>query len=83
MAQMGRVTRPGGRILLLEQGYSDRPWLRTLQDKRARRQFEMFGCRWDREPHQQAMAAGLVVERDDRHYLGCVHALHLRPPAHG
>lgn len=79
MSEMGRVTRPGGLILLLEQGYSDRPWVRGWQNWRLQRQFEWLGCRWDREPDIQARQANLSIEADRRHVLGCLHALRLRP----
>lgn len=78
MREMGRVLRPGGIILLLEQGYGNRCWVRALQDMRARRQFELFGCRWDREPDRQAMEAGLRIEENRRYFLGCIHAMRLR-----
>lgn len=79
MREMGRVVRPDGVILLLEQGYGNRRWVRRLQDLRARRQFELFGCRWDREPQFQAAEAGLDVLEDQRFFLGCLHALRLGP----
>ena len=83
MREMGRVLRPGGIVLLLEQGYGNRRWVRALQDMRARRQFELFGCRWDREPDRQAMEAGLRIEENRRYFLGCIHAMRLRraPPS--
>jgi len=84
MREMGRVARPDGRILLLEQGFSDRPWLRRWQAGRVEKQFQWLGCRWDREPDQQARQAGLLVERQRRTCLGALHLLTLRPgPAPG
>ena len=79
MREMGRVVRPGGVILLMEQGYSDRRWLRMLQDLRAERQFQWLRCRWKREPHLQAEEAGLRIESDDRIWLGMIHVMVLRP----
>lgn len=79
--EMRRVVHPGGRVLMLEHGYSDRLLLRKLQDWRAERQFEWLGCRWDREPHQIAQEAGLVLEHHRRYLFGALHLMVLRPAA--
>lgn len=78
MREMGRVLRPDGIVLLLEQGYGASGWIRALQHMRARRQFELFGSRWEREPDRQAIEAGLVIEENSRHFFGCIHAMRLR-----
>jgi ubiquinone/menaquinone biosynthesis C-methylase UbiE len=79
MREMRRVVRPEGRVLLLEQGFSDRPSVRRWQARRVEKQFQWLCCRWDREPDQQARQAGLVVERQRRTCLGALHLLTLRP----
>ena len=79
MAEMRRVVRPDGQVLLIEQGLSDRPWVRQLQAWQAERQFRWLGCRWLREPHQQAQAAGLRPLEDRRLVLGMIHVLRLAP----
>lgn len=78
MREMGRVLRPGGLVLLLEQGNGTPGWLRALQNIRASRQFELFGSRWNREPDRQAAEAGLRIEENRRHFFGCIHAMRLR-----
>jgi ubiquinone/menaquinone biosynthesis C-methylase UbiE len=77
--EMRRVVRREGQVLLLEHGYSDRPWLRAWQAGRAERQFEWLGCRWDREPDAIARQAGLAVLEHRRVWLGVVHWLVMRP----
>lgn len=79
LAEMGRVARTDGQILLLEHGYSDRGWLRRFQDWRADKQFEWLGCRWDREPHELATRAGLRVDMHIRTFFGVMHSMSLRP----
>lgn len=79
LGEMRRVVKPDGRVLLLEHGYSDRAWLRRLQDRRAERQFQWLGCRWDIEPHRIAAEAGLVPEWHRRTFFGVIHSLVLRP----
>jgi ubiquinone/menaquinone biosynthesis C-methylase UbiE len=79
LREMRRVVRPAGRVLLLEHGFSDRPWLRRVQLWRAERQFAWLGCRWDREPHLIAGEAGLRLEQHRRYVLGALHWMVLRP----
>ena len=72
LREMARVCRPGGQILLLEHGRSDRPWLSRWQDRRAPRHYRMLGCNLTREPLELARQAGLVIQSAHRHLLGMV-----------
>lgn len=81
LAEFSRVCRPSGRILLLEHGRSDRPWLGRFQDRRAERHARVLGCHWNREPAQLVAAAGLHVLSARRLLLGTLHAIEASPAA--
>ena len=84
LREMGRVCRPEGRILLLEHGRSDRPWLGRWQDRRAAAHARHLGCHWNREPLELVRAAGLGVLAHRRTGLAMVHAIEASPgPAQG
>lgn len=76
--EMGRVLRPDGRVLVLEHGFSDRPWLRRWQLGRVERQFQWLGCRWDREPHLIAQQGGLELLELRRMLFGVLYRMVLR-----
>src|SRR5687767_8290031 len=50
LREMRRVCRPGGTVLLLEHGRSNRPALAGWQDRHAHRWAAHLGCWWNREP---------------------------------
>jgi ubiquinone/menaquinone biosynthesis C-methylase UbiE len=79
LAEMGRVCRSDGRILLLDHGRSDRPWLARWQDRRDERHAEAFGCHWNREPLELARAAGLKPVRAERVFFGVFFLIDARP----
>lgn len=62
LREMARVTRPGGRILLVEHGRSSVDWIARLQDRRADRHYRAAGCRWDQDVNALLHAADLRVE---------------------
>ena len=70
LAEMRRVCRSDGRILLLDHGRSDRPWLARWQDRRDERHAEALGCHWNREPLELARAAGLKLVGAERVFFG-------------
>lgn len=59
--EMARVSKPSGRILLLEHGRSDRRWLGRWQDRHADRFVKPSGCQWNHEPLELAKTAGLRI----------------------
>jgi ubiquinone/menaquinone biosynthesis C-methylase UbiE len=73
--EMRRVCRPGGRILLLEHGRSNRPGIAAWQDRRAEKYAAHLGCWWNREPLENARRAGLEPRVATRTFLGMVHVI--------
>jgi ubiquinone/menaquinone biosynthesis C-methylase UbiE len=79
LREMGRVVRPGGRILLLEHGRSSWGLVGRFQDRAAHRHFETAGCRWNQEPLDLVQAARLVVTDHSRSFFGVFHAIEAHP----
>jgi ubiquinone/menaquinone biosynthesis C-methylase UbiE len=76
--EMRRVCRPGGRILLLEHGRSDRPRLAAFQDRHAAGHARRLGCWWNRDPLAALRGAGLEPSAASRHFFGMVHVIEVR-----
>ncbi|MBI4249074.1 MAG: methyltransferase domain-containing protein [Elusimicrobia bacterium] len=79
LRQMARVCRPTGRLLLLEHGVSDRPWLGRLQNQWADRHAKALGCRWNREPLDLFKRAGLRLLAAERSFLGVFYLIEAAP----
>jgi ubiquinone/menaquinone biosynthesis C-methylase UbiE len=75
LREMGRVCRPGGRILLIEHGRSDRPRIARFQDRHAAFHVNATCCHWNREPLELVQIAGLRVIASRRRLFGIVHAI--------
>jgi len=75
LREMRRVCRPGGRILLLEHGRSDRPGIAAWQDRRALKHAACLVCWWNREPLENGRKAGLRPQTAIRRLLGMVHVI--------
>ena len=80
LAEMARVTKPQGRILLLEHGRSPYRGLSWLLDRVAPLSVERHGCHPNRNMVALAQAAGLVVLKAERHAAGMIHVIRARPP---
>jgi ubiquinone/menaquinone biosynthesis C-methylase UbiE len=80
-AEMARVCRMDGKILLLEHGRSDRDWLGRWQDRHADQFAKPVGCHWNREPLELAKQAGLKVVRTGRKFFGIFHQIEAEPGA--
>lgn len=79
LAEMRRVVKPGGRVLLMEHGLSSVGWVARWQRRRAGKHYSSTGCRWTQEPVEVVEAAGLSIDRSSRHRLGMFHAIAARP----
>ncbi|MEM7801809.1 MAG: class I SAM-dependent methyltransferase [Chloroflexota bacterium] len=75
LQEMGRVAKPGGRILLMEHGRSRWEWVARFQDRRAGAHYERSGCRWNQEPEGLVAEAGLKIVGHRRHLIGIFHAI--------
>lgn len=81
LGEMARVCKPGGKILLLEHGRSNRGWLGRFQDWRAEKHAKQLGCVWNKEPQDMVMDAGLHVISARQSFLGIFHTIVASPPA--
>ncbi len=79
LREMERVVKPGGRILLLEHGRSDRPRLGRYQDRRAAKHAQVLSCNWNREPQELVAQAGLRIKSAQRSFFGIFHLLEVEP----
>jgi ubiquinone/menaquinone biosynthesis C-methylase UbiE len=75
LREMRRVCRPGGTVLLLEHGRSNRPGLAAWQDRRAPGWAAHLGCWWNRDPLENLHRAGLQPRTATREFLGMVHVI--------
>jgi len=62
LAEMNRVCRPEGRVLLLEHGRSSVGPIAKFQDWRAEAHFQKHACRWTQEPLEIVANSPLQVE---------------------
>ncbi len=79
LKEMARVCQPGGRILLIEHGRSDRAWLGHWQDRREDSFAKQLGCHWNRETLELVRQAGLKVQNSRRIFFGVFHTIDAEP----
>jgi hypothetical protein len=72
---MVRVTRPGGRILLLEHGRSSFGPIARRQDRNIRRVYERSGCRNNRDVLADLAEAGLTPTAHVVSHLGVMNRI--------
>lgn len=68
--EMVRVTKPGGRILLLEHGRSSVGWIARRQDRNIERVYRRSACRNNRDIPIELKQAGLNVVAQQVSHLG-------------
>lgn len=79
LEEMDRVCKPDGRILLFEHGRSDVGPIARFQDWSADAHYASAGCRWNQEPLELVLRAGLPVREASTHALGAVTLIEARP----
>ena len=81
LAEIGRVLRPGGRLLLLEHVRGQTPWTRRLTDGLHPLWFALQGeCHLNRETAATVAAAGFRVERAESHGRGLLQLIQAIAP---
>lgn len=81
LAELRRVCRPDGRIILLEYQYSRRPWRRLPMQFLAPYVEWMYGARFDRRLAERLGRADLEVVSDTFLYSDVIRLFVLRPSA--
>jgi ubiquinone/menaquinone biosynthesis C-methylase UbiE len=81
IAEMRRVLRPGGRLLLLDHVAGAPQWVRALQWLLERVTVPLGGEHLRRRPLRQVQAQGFQIERRERSKLGIVERLVAHKPA--
>ncbi|MBI1757678.1 MAG: class I SAM-dependent methyltransferase [Actinobacteria bacterium] len=81
LAEMWRVLRPGGRLLLLDHVASDRWWLRLVQAIADLVSVPLHGEHFGRRPSARLPAAGFAIERVERSKLGMMERVMARKPS--
>lgn len=82
-AEVGRVLRPGGRLLALEHIRPPNPWLGRMADLIDPVFDQVVGCHPNRPTPELLRAAGFVVEMRERHLGGVLVTLEAFPGTDG
>lgn len=76
--EMVRVTKLGGRVLLVEHGRSSSGWIARRQDRNIERVYERSGCRNNRDVLADLSKAGLDPEEHVVSHLGMMNRITLQ-----
>ncbi|KAI8848128.1 S-adenosyl-L-methionine-dependent methyltransferase [Chytridium lagenaria] len=79
LKEMTRITRPNGRILLLEHGRSTWGWLNSALDKSALDHAKEWGCWWNRDIEALVKEAGLKIVSCKRYHFGTTYEIVATP----
>ncbi|QDQ97502.1 class I SAM-dependent methyltransferase [Tomitella fengzijianii] len=80
VAEMHRVLRPGGRLILVDHVVSTSPLARGVQRALEIVSIPVGGEHFRRRPHDNVVAAGFAVQKADRFKIGVVERLVARKP---
>ncbi|MGH8871202.1 MAG: class I SAM-dependent methyltransferase [Acidimicrobiia bacterium] len=78
--EMARVTRPGGRILLVEHGRSSVGWISRRQDRNVERVYGRSACRNNRDVSAELAEAGLEPDSHVVSHLGMMNRITIEVP---
>lgn len=77
LAELRRVVKPGGVILLLEHGRATVPAVTAFLQRHSAQHAARHGCYWDRPIAELVAGAGLRVVSEERRHLGTTVAFEL------
>jgi len=72
LREMGRVLKPGGKILILEHVSTGGKYFKKFQSLFARHFYERFGCHLERQTVNNVRIAGLEIKRLQYHFWSIV-----------
>lgn len=81
LAEMARVCKPQGQILLIEHVLAPNPAVRLVQKVAAPWQVRHMGCHIDRTTNQVLRDLGFRIENDRTRWFGVFHFIQARPPS--
>ena len=74
-----RVTKPGGKILLLEHGKGSWEFINTMLHNQALNHCEKWGCEWNRDIEKLVQSVpGIEIESIKRWHFGTTYVIHAR-----
>ncbi|KAL7752319.1 hypothetical protein RI367_002365 [Sorochytrium milnesiophthora] len=81
LAEVQRVCKDDGTVLLLEHGRSHYDWLNNVLDRGAPRHSQQWGCWYNRDIGKIVQESGLVVRRVSRWHFGTTWMIEAAPAA--
>eukprot|EP00890_Picochlorum_soloecismus_P006603 jgi/Picsp_1/768/NSC_04257-R1_protein integral to the mitochondrial membrane len=79
LSEIVRVTKPGGKILLLEHGIGSWEFINVMLNKQASDHCTKWGCEWNRDVLKLVQSVpGIEVESIKRWHFGTTYVIHAR-----